>query len=102
MMFQFLKDDKRNAALQETGNMLIIGGPGSGKTTFALFKSKQLIESGIIQSGQKVLFLSFARSTISRVEEQAGNLVDSKIKASIYPTGSIVTMEFFAFKAFST
>ena len=82
-MFQFLKDDKRNAALQETGNMLIIGGPGSGKTTFALFKSKQLIESGIIQSGQKVLFLSFARSTISRVEEQAGNLVDSKIKASI-------------------
>jgi DNA helicase-2/ATP-dependent DNA helicase PcrA len=60
-----------------------MGGPGSGKTTFALFKSKQLIESGLIQSGQKVLFLSFARSTISRVEEQAGNLVDSKIKKSI-------------------
>lgn len=82
-MFQFQEDDKRRKALQEPGNMLIIGGPGSGKTTFALFKSKQLIESGIIQFGQKVLFLSFARSTIARVEEQAGNLVDSKIKASI-------------------
>lgn len=82
-MFQFQEDDKRRKALQEPGNMLIMGGPGSGKTTFALFKSKQLIESGLIQSGQKVLFLSFARSTISRVEEQAGNLVDSKIKKSI-------------------
>ena len=82
-MFQLKEDDKRNDVLKATGNLLIMGGPGSGKTTIALFKAKEIIEKGGLKSGQKILFLSFARATISRVEEHAGNLIPPEIKSSI-------------------
>lgn len=83
-MFQFQNDDLRKKILQSNSNLLIMGGPGSGKTTIALFKAKQLVEeSGFLRKGQKVLFLSFARATISRVEEQAGDLIPSITKQQI-------------------
>lgn len=83
-MIQLQNDEQRNKILRLSSNMLIMGGPGSGKTTIALFKAKQLIEeSGTIKRGQKVLFLSFARATISRVEEQAGDLIAQKTKQQI-------------------
>lgn len=56
-MIQLQNDEQRNKILRLSSNMLIMGGPGSGKTTIALFKAKQLIEeSGTIKRGQKVLF----------------------------------------------
>lgn len=82
-MFQLKDDSKRIAILNATGNLLVMGGPGSGKTTIALFKAKELVENGNLKEAQKILFLSFARATISRVEEQAGNLIPSDIKKSI-------------------
>ena len=83
MMFQLNKDDKRAAVLNETGNLLIMGGPGSGKTTIALFKAKEIVSSGKLKSGQKILFLSFARATVSRVEEHADALIPSTVKSLI-------------------
>ncbi|GBF33407.1 ATP-dependent DNA helicase UvrD/PcrA [Desulfocucumis palustris] len=71
-----ISDEKRKV-LDTTGNLLVIGGPGSGKTTIALLKARHIIESGVLQNEQRVLFLSFARSTISRVEQHA-NIVLSK------------------------
>lgn len=83
-MIQLQNDDLRKGILQSVSNLLIMGGPGSGKTTIALFKAKQLIEeSGKLKKNQKVLFLSFARATISRVEEQAGDLVPINTKQQI-------------------
>lgn len=82
-MFQLNEDDKRKAVLEENGNLLIMGGPGSGKTTIALFKAKEIIESNKLKNGQKILFLSFARATISRVEEHAGALIPREIKSLI-------------------
>ena len=41
-MIEFKKDDLRNEILATDGNLLIIAGPGSGKTTIALFKAKEL------------------------------------------------------------
>lgn len=82
-MIELREDSKRQAILNARNHLLIMGGPGSGKTTIALFKAKQIVESGVLKDGQKVLFLSFARATISRVEEQAGNLIAPHTKNQI-------------------
>src|SRR6267378_1580251 len=47
---------------------LVIGGPGSGKTTIALKKAVKRIERGLT-SGQSVIFLSFSRAAVARIAE---------------------------------
>jgi DNA helicase-2/ATP-dependent DNA helicase PcrA len=45
---------------------MVIGGPGSGKTTIALKKALVRIEAGL-RPGQAVLFLSFSRAAVARI-----------------------------------
>jgi len=54
--------------MEADGHLLVTGGPGSGKTTVSIIKAAQIAEQYIC-SGQKILFLSFARATVSRVVE---------------------------------
>lgn len=82
-MFQLNTDDQRSAILADKGHVLVMGGPGSGKTTIALFKAKSILNSDILKPGQKVLFLSFARATVSRIEENAGTIFTNEEKKSI-------------------
>ncbi len=82
-LLPFNLDVKRTEILSTDGHLLVEGGPGSGKTTIALLKAKELIAGGRLERGQKILFLSFARATVSRVEEQAGNLITAEHKKHV-------------------
>lgn len=82
-MSQFEICNKRQSILESTGNVLIEGGPGSGKTTIALLKCRQIIEAEKLLPNQKLLFLSFARATIARVEEHADKLLQKEISKLI-------------------
>ena len=62
-----LTDGQKSVLLAEA-HLLVTGGPGSGKTTISIMKAAQ-IASRDIRAGQRILFLSFARATVSRVIE---------------------------------
>ena len=61
---------KQQEILDADGNLLVTGGPGSGKTTVAILKARELADS-LLLPGQKILFLSFSRSAVSRIQETA-------------------------------
>lgn len=70
--------EKRKALLKADGDLLVMGGPGAGKTTISLLKANQLIEDGKLLPGQKVLFLSFARSTITNIQKTTKVLISER------------------------
>lgn len=59
--------ENQKVVLNTDGHLLVTGGPGSGKTTVSILKAAQIAQT--LTSGKKVLFLSFARATVSRVIE---------------------------------
>ena len=69
--------------LQATGHCLVLGGPGSGKTTAALAKANLVIASDSWDDFRRVLFLSFARSTVARIGEAATSQVSKKLSKRI-------------------
>jgi len=69
---------ERSALLESEGHILVLGGPGSGKTTIAIKKAEREISSGFLKSGQRILFLSFARATVARVAEKSRCLIQSE------------------------
>lgn len=52
--------------LRAVGHQLVTGEPGSGKTTVAILKGAKIAREAL-KPGQHILFLSFARATVSRV-----------------------------------
>ncbi len=53
------------AMLDADGPLLILGGPGSGKTTLALVKAGRHVAE--LAPGQEILFLSFSRAAVRQV-----------------------------------
>ena len=60
--------EKQKDVLAAEGHALVKGGPGSGKTTVSILKAGNIVRERLGR-GQHVLFLSFARATVSRVLE---------------------------------
>jgi DNA helicase-2/ATP-dependent DNA helicase PcrA len=57
--------DKRRAIIAQDGHLLVLGGPGLGKTTIALLKSQNRFAA--LHPQQEILFLSFSRAAIRQV-----------------------------------
>jgi DNA helicase-2/ATP-dependent DNA helicase PcrA len=66
----FTIDEKRRSVLRADSHCLVMGGPGSGKTTLALMKAVKRISDGLFP-GQSVLFLSFSRAAVARIADAA-------------------------------
>ncbi len=60
--------DGQKGVLTHAGHQLVIGGPGSGKTTISILKAADVARASLLPE-QRILFLSFARATVSRVLE---------------------------------
>ena len=58
--------DTAKRALEDQGPVLVLGGPGSGKTTLSLLKAQRLVPD--LEPGQEILFLSFSRAAVRQVE----------------------------------
>jgi len=82
MIFEL--NESQSQFLDEDGHILVTGGAGSGKTTVAILKGAALSHKVKFDS-QKILFLSFARPTIARVQEaiQKNSAITKSEKSAI-------------------
>lgn len=81
------------------GHLLVTGGPGSGKTTIAIMKAAQVVEQKIMPY-QKILFLSFARATVSRILEAIDH--EQKISVSLKSQIEVDTYHAFFWRILKT
>ena len=73
---------KRRAILDGGGHMLVVGGPGSGKTTIALLKARRTVLERL-QPEQSVLFLSFSNAAIRRILESGGSILTKEVARQV-------------------
>lgn len=73
--------DKRKAIIAQAGHLLVLGGPGSGKTTIALLKAQQRFAN--LKPGQEILFLSFSRAAIRQVVLRCKELLKPAERRSV-------------------
>ncbi|WP_459743572.1 UvrD-helicase domain-containing protein [Pseudomonas sp. 3A(2025)] len=76
-------DQARRDVIGSPQHLVVMGGPGSGKTTVALLKAEAFLGRRDLKEYQQVLFLSFARATVARVAEQAGKMLPKLERARL-------------------
>jgi DNA helicase-2/ATP-dependent DNA helicase PcrA len=72
---------KRQAVINSEDHVLVLGGPGAGKTTLALLKAKPLIAT--LKPGQNLLFLSFSRAAVQQIVARCREVLNRDERKSI-------------------
>ncbi|MEZ0343196.1 MAG: UvrD-helicase domain-containing protein, partial [Caldimicrobium sp.] len=71
-MFEFLTSQEQKKILESSGDVLVIAGPGTGKTFTLLLKVKALLEEGV--SPEKIKLLTFSLKTSHELRERLSKL----------------------------
>lgn len=61
----------------EAARVLVLGGPGSGKTQLALLMARKIVEEDRL--GRRVLFLTFSRAATSELIRRAPSVLDGRL-----------------------
>lgn len=56
---------------------LVLGGPGSGKTTVALWAARRFLETSSGQDDTRVLFLTFSRTAVAQIASRSPSVLGS-------------------------
>lgn len=77
----FTLSEAARLAYDQEGRIMVLGGPGSGKTTLSLLKTQQIIPT--LEPGQNVLFLSFSRAAVRQVLSRTRDVLTSAERSRI-------------------
>lgn len=77
----FPLSDAAQRAFDHDGKIMVLGGPGSGKTTLSLLKTQRFIPT--LDAGQSVLFLSFSRAAVRQVLSRTKDVLTSEERSRI-------------------
>ena len=69
VMGRKLNERQKEAVCHETGPMLVLAGPGSGKTTVLLCRILRLLENGFARP-QEILALTFSKAAAEEMKER--------------------------------
>ncbi len=72
--------------LDSDENLLVIGRPGTGKTSVALWKAAKLIRGGQMLDFQRVLFVSFSNAAVQRIRAAAGDNLTRETRRLLHVT----------------
>ena len=77
-----LNENQKNAVLNHEGPMMIIAGPGSGKTKTLTHKIAHLIETGTLP--QNILGLTFTNKAAGEMQKRVEHLVKDLKKRELF------------------
>lgn len=94
-------EDNANAAVKAKGNVLVVAGPGAGKTELLAQKASYLFQTSICRDPQKILAISFkndaADNLKKRVIKRCGKDVESRFISMTYDAFSKSLVDHFRF-----
>lgn len=76
-----------DAVIQSDDSILVLGGPGTGKTTTALWSARSYLENSDETPSPRVLFMTFSRSAVSQIMARSPGVLsgyDGKVEVTTF------------------